>query len=68
LALQPHIVQRIVTGFDGKAKFEPIAIGNYYLMGVYVRERGYVIWNLKVELKSQPQNIILDQNNAELAF
>jgi hypothetical protein len=68
LALDPHIIQRVITGFDGKAKFEPMAMGNYYLMGVYVRERGYVIWNLKVELKSETQNIILDQNNANLAL
>jgi hypothetical protein len=68
LALKPHVIQRVVTGFDGKAKFEPMPTGNYYLMGVYVRERGYVIWNLKVELKSETQNIILDQNNANLAF
>lgn len=66
--LKPHIVQRVLTGFDGKAKFEPMTRGNYYLMGVYVRERGYVIWNLKVELKSESQNIILDQNNASLAL
>lgn len=68
VALKSHIIQRVITGFDGKAKFEPMAMGNCYLMGVYVRERGYVIWNLKVELKSETQNIILDQNNANLAL
>ena len=61
--LQPNIIQTVTTGFDCKAKFEPVATGNYYLMGIMLREKGFVSWNLKVEVKPKPQTIILDQNN-----
>ena len=65
-ALKPHIIQTITTGFDGKGRFESIPAGNYYVMGIMLRERGFVSWNLKVEAKAEAQTIILDQNNAEM--
>jgi hypothetical protein len=65
-ALKPHIIKTITTGFDGKGRFESIPAGNYYVMGIMLRERGFVSWNLKVEVKAEAQAIILDQNNAEM--
>lgn len=63
--IKPHILQRITTGFDGKAKFEPLPAGDYYVMGVMTRDKGFVCWNLKVTLKLGTQTVILDQNNAQ---
>jgi hypothetical protein len=66
-ALKPHIVQTVTTGFDGKATFEAVAAGTYYLMGMSSTPKGYVIWNLKVELKAGKNSVTLDQNNAVTA-
>lgn len=63
--LKPHILQTITTGFDGKAKFESVPAGDYYVMGVMTRDQGFVCWNLKVTLKPGMQTVILDQNNAQ---
>jgi hypothetical protein len=63
--IKPHILQTITTGFDGKAKFEPLPAGDYYVMGVMTRDKGFVCWNLKVTLKPGTQTVILDQNNAQ---
>jgi len=64
--LKPHIIQTVTTGFDGKARFEPVATGNYHVMGIMLRKKGFASWNLKVEVKPTPQTVILDQNNAAL--
>ncbi len=66
-ALKPHTIQTVTTGFDGKATFQPTATGTYYLMGVSETPNGYVIWNLKVEIKPGKNSVILDQNNAATA-
>jgi hypothetical protein len=67
-ALEPHIVKSLTTGFDGKANFEPVSAGTYYVMGIYMREEGFVTWNVKVELNSVSQQLILDQNNTSMIF
>ena len=67
-AVRPHIIQTITTGFDGKATFETVAAGTYYLMGMSETPKGYVIWNLKVELKPGKNFVTLDQNNAVTAI
>lgn len=67
-ALKPHITQTVTTDFGGKATFEPVAAGTYYLMGVSETPKGYVVWNLKVELKAGKNSVTLDQNNAVTAI
>jgi hypothetical protein len=67
-AVRPHIIQTITTGFDGKATFEAVAAGTYYLMGMSETPKGYVIWNLKVDLKAGKNTVTLDQNNAVTAI
>lgn len=67
-ALKSHVIKTVTTGFDGKASFEPVPAGTYYVMGVYLREDSFVSWNVKVELKSESQQVILDQNNSSMIF
>jgi hypothetical protein len=67
-ALKAHIIKSATTGFDGKASFEAVPAGTYYVMGVYLRDESFVSWNVKVELKSEAQQMILDQNNSSMIF
>jgi hypothetical protein len=67
-ALKSHIIKGATTGFDGKASFEAVPAGTYYVMGVYLRDESFVSWNVKVELKSEAQQMILDQNNSSMIF
>jgi hypothetical protein len=67
-ALKAHIIKSATTGFDGKASFEAVPAGTYYVMGVYLRDESFVSWNVKVELKSESQQMILDQNNSSMIF
>jgi hypothetical protein len=67
-ALKPHIVQSVTTDFSGKAKFAPVAAGTYYIMGLGSTPRGFVIWNLKIDLKAGENPVVLDQNNADIAL
>lgn len=63
-AIEPHIVQRGITDFSGKLRFDSLPSGVYYVMGVYKTPKGSAIWNLRVVLNDQETKIILDQNNA----
>lgn len=67
-ALKPHIIKSVSTGFDGKASFEAAPAGTYYVMGVYLLDESFVAWNVEVNLKSESQQVILDQNNALMIF
>ena len=68
-ALTPHILQTITTDFGGKASFQPVATGTYYLMGVTeTPSGGWAVWNLRVDLKPGQNSVTLDQNNAAHAF
>jgi hypothetical protein len=66
-ALKPHIKQSITTDFSGKANFQNVPVGNYFLMGFGLTPRGFVLWNVAVEIKPGSSSITLDQNNAAFA-
>jgi len=66
-ALKPHILQTVTTDFGGKAQFQPVVVGSYYLMGVAQTPKGLALWNIKVELNPGQNSFTLDQNNAAYA-
>ena len=66
-ALKPDIKQSITTDFSGKAIFQNVQVGNYFLMGFGLTPRGFVLWNVAVEIKPGSSSITLDQNNAAFA-
>jgi hypothetical protein len=67
-AVNKHLVQTTTSGFDGKGKFNPVPPGTYYVFAMTSTPKGFVIWNVKVELNSAEASITLDQNNAEIAI
>jgi hypothetical protein len=62
--LKPHIVQSVMTDFTGKAQFEPVKPGVYYLFGVVEIGRSSAYWNLRLELQPRKYALTLDNNNA----
>lgn len=62
--LKPHVVQEVVTDFDGKATFEPLKPGIYYLWGVAEIGSNWAYWNLKLDLQPKKSLLTLDNNNA----
>jgi hypothetical protein len=67
-AVTKHIVATTTTGFDGKAKFNAVPQGTYYVFAMASTPKGFVIWNVKVELSSAEAAVTLDQNNAVIAI
>jgi hypothetical protein len=67
-AVSKHVIQTTTSGFDGKGKFNPVPQGTYYVFAMASTPKGFVIWNVKVELNSAEVSITLDQNNAEIAI
>lgn len=64
LLIKPHVVQTVITGFDGKATFKPMQAGKYFLMGYSEVSRNLVFWDVEVNLSSGDNLLTLDQNNA----
>jgi hypothetical protein len=65
--VKPHIVKTVTTDFTGKATFDTVAPGTYYLMAVASTPQSYAMWNMRLELKPGPFAVSLDQNNAIFA-
>ncbi len=61
-----HTVYSATTDFQGKAQFKDVKGGEYYLFGYTSAGESVAVWNLKTEVKSGQNSIILDQNNAEI--
>jgi len=68
IVIQSHIVQSVTTDFSGKAQFEGVPSGRYYIMGVTETRGGFAFWNLRVDVKPGKNSVVLDQNNAVMAL
>lgn len=66
-AIKQHIIKSFTTDFGGKAAIDGIPQGDYYLFGFYKSAKGFVIWNVPVNLKPGSNSLTLDQNNADYA-
>jgi hypothetical protein len=62
--LAPHIVQTAQTDFQGRAVFENLSPGDYWLMGIAETRSSAAFWNYKVTIESGENKVLLDQNNA----
>ena len=62
--IKPHVLQSVVTGFDGKAVFKPMPTGHYYIMGYYEVSKSKVFWDVEVNISSGDNHLTLDQNNS----
>ena len=61
---ETHIVQAVQTDSHGRAVFERLKPGAYWLMGRTATRVGVAFWNLHVSVKRGENKITLDQNNA----
>lgn len=52
-----------VTGFDGKATFENVPVGDFFIFGKYKVEEQAAVWSVVVTIKSGANKMILDNNN-----
>lgn len=62
--LRPHILQTVISDFDGKARFAPVKVGAYYLLGVARTPKGFAVWQLKAPLDVANVSLTLDERNA----
>jgi hypothetical protein len=56
-------VATTTTGFDGKATFDNVPVGDYYIFGVYKFGKQTTYWNLPISVKAGGNKIILDNEN-----
>lgn len=67
-AISEHTIKTVTTDFNGRAVFENVQPGSYFLVGIAQTRRGHAIWNVPIEIKAGQNTIILDQHNAASAF
>jgi hypothetical protein len=64
--LKNYIVEEATTDFEGKAQFQNIKPGIYYLYGhVHLGIFSSQFWNLKVTLNPGVNSLILDNENSD---
>jgi hypothetical protein len=59
-----YLVKEVITDFDGKASFDDVPPGKYWIFSQSETRAAFALWNLPIELKSGENKILLDQNNA----
>jgi hypothetical protein len=62
-ALDAASVGQTTTGFDGKATFQDVPVGDYFLFGYYTIGKQTTYWNLPVTVKAGANKVVLDNNN-----
>lgn len=63
--LQPHIAAVVKPDPSGKATFLGVPAGMYYIFGTTHANNLALSWDVRVDLKSGANSIVLDQKNAE---
>ncbi len=51
-AIKKHTIQSVTTDFSGKAKFNAVPYGTYYLFGIGTTPKAFAVWNVKVDVTS----------------
>jgi len=68
-SIKAHVIYNTETDFNGKASFTKLTPGKYYLFAATEARKSQAIWNLLIEIKAGERlKVVLDQNNAALAF
>lgn len=55
--------EKTITGFDGKATFTSIPVGDYYIFGIYKVGKQSTYWSVPVSVKPDTNKVILDNEN-----
>ncbi|MFN0278552.1 MAG: hypothetical protein ACKVRN_08120 [Pyrinomonadaceae bacterium] len=56
-------VAQATTGFDGKASFEGIPAGDYFLFGYYKFGKQTTYWRIPITVKAGANKVVLDNEN-----
>lgn len=67
-AINEHIVLTVKTDFEGKARFEGLPPGRYFLFARTETRGGSAVWNLAIDIRPGQNSIVLDQSNAAVAY
>lgn len=62
-SLDAAAVSQTSTGFDGKATFANVPVGNYFLFGYYTFGEQTTYWNIPVSISAGTNKLVLDNNN-----
>jgi hypothetical protein len=62
-SLNAAAVSQTTTGFDGKATFENVPVGDYFLFGYYTFGDQTTYWNVPVSIKAGTNKVVLDNDN-----
>jgi len=63
-ALNQHTVQSVQTDFQGKATFEDIVPGDYWVLGSTKTRNGMpMAWNIKVTINRGKNKLVLSNDN-----
>lgn len=62
-ALDAASVGQTTTGFDGKATFQNVPVGDYFLFGYYKFGKQTTYWSLPVTVKVGANKVVLDNDN-----
>jgi len=66
--IRRHSVASATTDLQGKARFDNVKAGTYYVFGMTETRGGFSVWNLKTLLVPGQNSVILDNKNAAIAF
>lgn len=64
-AVKPHVLYSTTSDFQGKAKFENLKPGKYYLFGYSKLGNSAAVWNIETVIKDGENKITLDNGNAQ---
>lgn len=59
-----HLVQSVQTDFSGKAVFNKLRPGKYWLLGQSETRAEFALWNVPVKVGLGKNTLLLDQNNS----
>ena len=61
---ESHLIKETTTDFEGRAHFEDLKPGRYWLLGITETRRAFALWDVPVTLSRGTNNLLVDQNNA----
>jgi hypothetical protein len=59
-----HFIQSATTDFQGRATFENLKVGDYWIIGFTETRGDFAFWNHKITIRPGDNKVLLDQNNA----
>lgn len=64
-AIDTAAINQATTGFDGKASFSDVPVGDYFLFGYYSFGKQTTYWNIPLSVKQGTNKIVLDNDNMQ---